>query len=260
MAIWWPVDGQSVTPITYFYTNCNVSLQFHCVRYTICYMMKVRAVNGEYADALNLRLRQEGRYKLYQLRRRQLLKAGLVPNEAWISAAQEFPPPGIEPIYRTDIDDEGIHSGLIKESQIAFPQKKGMRMHIMCDKDPVQPKARETVEKQPDAPSPFKAAKVNVPPEILELYKGQQVFTPRQDVEWVHLNLAFQEPNWETAPSSGALALYAFAKRQEVIFYSLFKNFVPTLKETNAAQRFEDDGRDITDLIDRVAEAQSVNE
>lgn len=217
-------------------------------------------VNGEYALALNTRLRKEGRFKTYLLRRRQLLKAGLVPNEAWVGAAQEFPPPGVEPIYRTDIDDEGIHAGLITDKDVHFKSKVGGAMHFMDDKDPVKPKVREMVAQNPDVPSPFKDAKPKIPPEILELYRGQQTFTPRKDVEWVHLNLALPEPMWETAPSSGALALYSFAKRQEVIFYSLFKNFLPTQKETNAAQRFEDDGRDITDLIDAVADSQTINE
>lgn len=223
--------------------------------------MAIYRVNGEYAAQLNERLRSAGMYKRYQLRRRQLLKAGMSKADAWRAAALEFPPDGIEPVYCTEVDDEGIHTGLIKEGDVQFIRPGGGKMFIMQDKEPVREEVREKVKENPEAPSGFKEAlKGGIPLEILEVYKGQQTFTPRKDVEWVHLNLALPKPNWETAPSSGALALYQFAKRQEVIFYSLFKSFLPTQKETNAAQRFEDDGRDITDLIDRVAESQTVNE
>jgi len=193
-------------------------------------MLSESNVNGETAKQIAARLRTEGRWHRFLARRVQLENAGLGRESSWIAAAREFPPEGTPPIVFDQVPDNDIQTcpeeevGVARNAKTLLTLKKGSA----------------------------EQATLRIPDEILEFYRSNQKFTPRQDVQWVHLNLALKEPNWETAPSSGALSLLQWARLEKNYFYQLFKNFLPTQSETNKSQRLEDDGRDIEELIDRV--------
>jgi hypothetical protein len=173
-------------------------------------------------------------------------------------AAKEFPPPGIEPKYRSEVPDEGLFSGKVVDVEI--PMNKYGKARIRDYDDQTQEKVEEfgktPVPTALDLTGELPGWLKECPRELIESFKENQAFTPRKDLEWAHLNACLPEPRWDTCPSAGALNLFRFAKTNEAYFFQLFKNFLPTQKETNAAQRLEDDGRDIEDLIDRVVLAQ----
>lgn len=221
--------------------------------------MYVQKVNNEGSEQLTARLKQEGRWKLFLIRRKQLEEAGIGKRDSWGVAAKEFPPPGVEPVYRSDVPDEGLFSGALVD--VSVPAGSFGRARIRD----VDENTKKQVEEYGKTPVPALTFDVNgelpgwlkgCPRELIESFRENQAFTPRKDLEWAHLNACLPEPRWDTCPSAGALNLFRFAKTNEAYFFQLFKNFLPTQKETNAAQRLEDDGRDIEDLIDRVVLAQ----
>ena len=82
----------------------------------------------------------------------------------------------------------------------------------------------------------------------------------RDDVFWAYQCLEEANPDFDTAPSNGAIALWRWARaaaNTSDFFKYILSKTLPTRSEQEAEDRFKDDGRSLDRLLGEVAEASA---
>ena len=93
-----------------------------------------------------------------------------------------------------------------------------------------------------------------------DVFAGRANVSARKVVQWVFNHIDVEDIGPEDAPSAGAWSLLARLRKYPDLlkeFYrTIWAKMLPTRSEIEAREKFEDDGREQLDIIDKLARAR----
>lgn len=204
---------------------------------------------GETRAELKTRLTSEGRWSSYIEKRDALVAThGMSTKEASVLLTREF----------------GVGATCIVNVETGQPEATaGIDIAPASDLAPT-PTTPDVVPPQPHAPKPTIAAR---PAVTHKSFEGRTC-SESEAIRWCFENLAIEDLKPEDAPSSGAWGLLQECQRspsfREDFLKTILPKLLPTRQQIETQESFNDDGRDVLDLINKlqasmVAEAPYTN-